>query len=312
LADGCTISADQVAAEVLGLETRFTSVQLNSADDAGHGPGLSLAWSRDGKPMGGFNNPVTAFHRLFSQENTPLAQRQAELNEQRSILDAVRVDAGNVEKRIGRDDKLKLGEYLDSIRDIEKRLAKEEQWLEKPKPSPSDPALKIVGESEGYEEIKLMYDLMVAALQTDSTRVITYRQPLETLYRSLGISYSAHNISHYPGNDERKSASELRDQKQSELFAHLIERLEATKEPDGSSLFDHVTVAMGSNIHGVHDLENCPTLLTGGGAKIKLGQHLVMPPKTALCNLWLTLLQGSGIAVEKHGDSTGTIKELIA
>ena len=107
-------------------------------------------------------------------------------------------------------------------------------------------------------------------------------------------------------------ASKLRDQKQSELLAHLIDRLKATKEPDGTSLFDHVCLSYGSNIQSIHYLDNCPTIITGGGAGVKHGRHLVMPnPKTPLCNLWLTLLQGTGIDVLSHGDSTGVIEELL-
>jgi hypothetical protein len=107
-------------------------------------------------------------------------------------------------------------------------------------------------------------------------------------------------------------ASQLRDRKQSELLAYLIDRLKASREPDGTSLFDHTCLAYGSNIHSIHYLENCPTLIAGGGAKVKLGQHLVMPKGTPLCNAWLTLLQGIGLPVTAHGDSTGVIPDLLA
>ena len=92
----------------------------------------------------------------------------------------------------------------------------------------------------------------------------------------------------------------------------LIDRLKATKEVDGSSLFDHVALAYGSNIRSIHFLANCPPVLTGGGANLKLGQHLVLPQDTPLCNVWLTMLQGLGISTERHGDSTGVVKELQA
>ena len=107
-------------------------------------------------------------------------------------------------------------------------------------------------------------------------------------------------------------ASKARDKAHSELLAGLIDKLKATKEADGSSLFDHVALAFGSNIGSIHYLTNCPTVLTGGGAKVKLGQHLVLPEDTPLCNVWLTMLQGMGINVERHGDSTGVVKELQA
>jgi hypothetical protein len=309
-----SISADQVAAEQFGRETRFNSIQLgcNDAEESGHGPGLSLAWDRQGKPISGLNTPMMAYHRLFADDATPLEQRQAMLKQQRSVLDSVRDDAKSVARGLTKTDIDKLSEYLQSIRDIETRLAKEEQWLEVPKTKPSQP-LPEPGEGKtGFEEVRLMYDLMVAALQVDATRVVTYRQPVDSFIRSLGATITGHNMSHYqPGM--RMEVSQMRDQKQSELLAELITKLKATKEPDGSSLFDHVSLSYGSNIQSIHYLDNCPTLITGGAAGVRLGQHLVMPDsKTPLCNLWLTLLQGCGVDVPSHGDSTGVIRELVA
>ena len=308
-----SISADQVAAAVLGQDTRFTSIQLgcDQAEGSGHGPGLSLAWNRQGKPVAGLNNPVSAYHRLFAEDHTPLAQRQAMLKQKRSVLDTVVDDARSVSRGLSETDADKLDEYLQSIRDIETRLSKEEQWLDVPKVKPQDIVNEPNGEIEGYEEVKVMYDLMVAAMQVDATRVLTYRQPVDTFIRSLGATISGHNMSHYTSGT-RQEVSEMRDEKQSELLAYFIDKLKASREPDGSTLFDHTSLSYGSNIQSIHYLSNCPTLITGGGAGVKHGQHLVMPdPKTPLCNLWLTLLQGSGIAVDSHGDSTGVIQDLI-
>jgi hypothetical protein len=108
-------------------------------------------------------------------------------------------------------------------------------------------------------------------------------------------------------------ASQLRDAKQAELLAGFIDKLKSVREADGSTLFDRTTLAYGSNIQSIHYLDNCPTLITGGGSQVKLGRHLVLPdPKTPLCNLWLTLLRGNGFEVAAHGDSTGVISELIS
>ena len=308
-----SISADQVAAETFGKGTRFTSIQLGceQAEDSGHGPGLSLAWNRQGKPLAGMNNPVVAYHRMFSDESTPLAERKAQLRQKRSVLDTVLDDARSVGRGLSKNDNDKLSEYLESIRDIETRLSKEEQWLGVPKARSANPPAEPTGEIAGYEEVRIMYQLMVAALQADSTRVITYRQPVESLLKSIGVTFTGHNMSHYaPG--PRMEASQLRDQKQSTLLAELIDRLKATKEPDGTSLFDHTCLSYGSNIQSIHYLDNCPTVITGGGAGVKHGRHLAMPdPKTPLCNLWLTLLQGAGVPATAHGDSTGVIKELM-
>jgi hypothetical protein len=306
-----SISADQVAARTLGKDTRYASLQLNSPDvpNAGHGPGLSLAWDASGKPMAGLDNPVLAYHRLFSDETLPLEQRLNALRQKRSVLDTVLEEAKRVQKGLGRTDADKLDEYFQSIRDIETRLSKDEQWLSIPKSKPpiSEPAPGLAGR----EEVRVMYDLIVAALQTDSTRVLSYRQPVQSLLTSLDLKVASHDMSHYqPG--ERMEASQKRDMAQSELLAGLLDKLKGVKEADGTSLFENTSLAYGSNIRTIHYLDNCPTLLSGGGAGIKLGQHLVLPKDTPLCNVWLTLLNGSGIPCERHGDSTGLVKELIA
>jgi hypothetical protein len=218
-------------------------------------------------------------------------------------------EAKRVKRGLSKTDTDKLDEYFQGIRDIETRLNKDEDWLDVPKKkAPLDepePGLK------GKAEIEIMQDLMVAALQTDSTRALTYRMPGNTLLQSLEVSHSSHNVSHYsPG--ERMEASKLRDKTHSALLARFIDKLKATNEADGSNLFDHTAVAFGSNISSIHYLTNCPTVLTGGGANLVLGQHLVLPKDTPLCNVWLTMLHGMGIDVERHGDSSGIVKELQA
>jgi hypothetical protein len=313
-----TISADQVAAAQFGMQTRLASLELDPNASvtrdviglSGHGPGLSLAWDVRGKPVAGLKGPVEAFHRLFSQDKTPVEQQKAALAERRSVLDTVLESAGDLKHRLGQRDRRKLEEYFDGIRDIETRLAKDEQWIgvAKPETSIREPEASL----EGREEIKLMYDLLVAALQTDSTRVVTYRQPVGTLLTSLGIKVFPHDMSHYhTTRAEKLDCSQKRDVAQSELLAGLLDRLKATKEPDGSSLFDHVTVAYGSNIRTGHELSNCPTILAGRGAGLKLGHNIVMPKSTPLCNAWLTILKRSGVDVEKHGDSTGVLEDLL-
>ncbi|MGC6456820.1 MAG: DUF1552 domain-containing protein [Akkermansiaceae bacterium] len=304
-----SISADQVVAKHLGQDTRFASLPLNGSDLQGHGPGLSMAWDQRGKPVAGHDDPVQVFHKLFSADEVPLEQRQAAIAENRSVLDAIMTDAKRVQRGLSKNDNDKIDEYFQGIRDIETRLNKDEDWLDVPK------AKAPLGEPEpgqkGKAEIEIMQDLMVAALQTDSTRALSYRMPGQNLLQSLDLKSSAHNVSHYsPG--ERMEASKVRDKTHSELLARLIDKLKATKEADGSSLFDHTAVAFGSNISSIHYLTNCPTIITGGGANLKLGQHLVLPENTPLCNVWLTMLQGMGIDLERHGDSSGVVKQLQA
>ena len=311
-----SISVDQVAAEQLGKDTRFTSLQLAGKEGGasgadGHGPGFSLAWNRQGKPLSAQTTPVAAFHRLFSNDNTPLEERKKRLTEQRSVLDTILSDARSVNRKLGKNDSEKLDEYLQSIREIEVRLSKEEQWLTIEKKSPKNP-LKEPGESlEGVEEMRMMYDLMAAAMEVDATRVLTYRMPVNSMIQRLGATMSAHSMSHY-SEGERRTVSESRDKANARLLAEFLDKLKGIKEADGSSLFDNSTITMGTNLSSVHTLKNCPTLVTGGGAGIQHGRHLVMDDKkTPLCNLWLSLLQGTGIKADSHGDSTRPIDQLF-
>jgi hypothetical protein len=143
--------------------------------------------------------------------------------------------------------------------------------------------------------------------------VLTYRQPGDSLLRSIDVPYTGHDLSHYERSQgDRMEFSQKKDVAQSTLLAGLIDKLKAAKEPDGSSLFDHTVLVFGSNISSVHFLNNCPTVIAGRGAGIHLGRHFLLPKDTPLCNVWLTLLNGIGIPTARHGDSTEAIKQLIA
>ena len=308
-----SISADQVAAAAFGKSTRFASLQLNGSDKdlsgPGHGSGLSLAWDNRGKPIAGLQSPLALFHRLFSAENLPMDQLRLRMAQKRSLMDAVLAEAKDLQRGLAKNDVEKLEEYFQSLREIEQRIAKEEQWQSIPKPNA--PLAQPQDHPSGVEEIRLMYELMAAALQTDSTRVLTYRLPIANLLTSLNVKVAPHDMSHYsPG--ERMEASQKRDATHAELLAALLDRLKAIRQPDGSCLLDSTTVVFGSNLSHVHTLTNCPTLIAGGGAGIKRGHHLVASKDTPLCNAWLALLQGSGVPAERHGDSTGPLKELLA
>ncbi|SMP68979.1 Protein of unknown function [Neorhodopirellula lusitana] len=305
-----TISVDQVAANQFGSETRYASLHLDGDDLGGHGTG-SISWNQSGKPILGLQNPVALYHKLFSSDSIPFEQRQAMLSKERSALDTVLSDARSIKHGLTKTDVDKLDEYFESIRDIEKRIAKEESWLQVPKKTPPS-SVKEPGEGlEGAPAVEAAYDLMVAAMQVDATRVFTYRLPADSFCASIGADNSAHNLSHYAGK-ELTGESIRRDQAHAKLLAHLIGKLKSANEADGSSLFDNVTVVFGSNLRTKHSLNNCPTLVAGGGAGFKHGRHLVMKEdKTPLCNLWLSALRGSGIQAESFGDSTGVIDELF-
>ena len=306
-----SISTDQVIAQQVGHATRFASLPIIQDDkfNGGHGPGLSLAWDKKGKSIGGIKDPLKVFHKLFSADDLPLEQRQAAIAENRSVLDTVFKDAKRAQRGLYKTDTDKLDEYFQGIRDIEIRLKKDEDWLDVPKTKAplSEPKSGL----KGKDEIEMIYKLMIAALQTDSTRAITYRLPVGTLLESIDAGFAPHTVSHYsPG--PRMEASQKRDKANCQLLSGLIDQLKATKEADGSSLFDNTTVVFGGGVRSIHYLDNLPTLITGRGSNLKLGQNIVLPKNTPLCNVWLTLLYGMGIKVERHGDSTGVIKELQA
>lgn len=203
-----TISVDQVAAEQFGRDTRFASLVLgNPGGEGGHGGPVS--WNRQGKPVADTQDPVAVFHKLFSDEKTPLAQRQAELARQKSVLDTVMEEARDAARGLGKEDSDKLAEYLDSIREIEVRLTKDAEWLTVPKTKPQSPIAEPKKGISGEQEVRLMYDLMITAFQTDATRVFAYRQPVNSLLRSRGVNLEGHSMSHYDMGP-RKEASQTR------------------------------------------------------------------------------------------------------
>ena len=305
-----TISADQVAAQEIGKHTRFDSIQIDGGNVTGdgHGPGLSMAWDSKGKPLGAQNHPVQLYRHLFSGSKVPMEEVQRRLAEKRSVLDTMMGNAKQLQKKLGHTDKDKLDEYFESVRKLENRLAKEEAWLDVPRPKAPIAEPKV---SAGRALIEVTYDLMVLAMQTDSTRIMSLRQPVQSLLNSENIKVAGHDISHYHGNAEKKAASQQRDRIQSELFAGFIDRLKATKEADGSSLFDHTCLVYGSNIRTGHSLDNCPTIVAGGASGIKLGHNHVFKAETPLNNLWLTLLNQMGVRARKHGDSTGLLEDIM-
>lgn len=308
-----TISCDQVAAKYLGRDTRYSSLQITSTDTndfSGYGKGLSLSWDINGKPLSGVTEPFRLYDKLFGGSDMSYEEKLAMLQQRKSILDAFVANLKTLKNKASKIDRDKLEEYSQSIREIENSIQKEKMWSNKAKPkvSYSKPAEKINGE----EEMKAMYEMIVLALQTDSTRVITYRQPIKGILNSLGLNYDGHQLSHYNGSQPRTIASEKKDLKVMELYSGFIDRLKEVKEVDGSRLFDNCLVSFGSNLRSGHMLKNVPAFLTGNiGAQIKHGRHIEMPKDTALCNLWLTMLKLCDVPVEKFGDSDGEIKELF-
>ena len=159
-----------------------------------------------------------------------------------------------------------------------------------------------------------MYDLIIVALQTDSTRVISYRQPVCSVLAGMGITLKAHSLSHYGFSQPRTLASRQRDQKCIELFAHFLDRLKEARDIDGSRLYDSCIVSYGTNLRSGHELKNLPAIVSGGAGKdIKHGRHIMLPQEnTPLANYWLTLMQQADVPVDKFSHSTGNLPELLS
>lgn len=308
-----SISCDVVASLHLGRDMRYSFLSLDSKsrEQNGHGPGLSMSWSQAGKPVSGIPGPAELYSLLFGQIKETPEQMKNRLTSKRSILDIVLKDAKSMNPKISKTDKDKLEEYFQSIREIEGGLEKEELWANKPKPKVDFQAPN--PNAEGESEIKLSYQLIALALQTNQTPVVSYRQPMSSVLNSWGLNFTPHSLSHYNGSKPRTEAQDIRDQKHSGLLAYFIDILKRTKDIDGSSLYDHTILSWGTNIRTSHMLKDVPVIITGGGGRdIKHGRHLVLPKEnTPLGNLWLTLMQQVGVPVESFGNSNGNIPELL-
>ena len=311
-----SISCDQLAARQLGTDTRFPSLVLSAQEpdgssNSGHGPGLSLSWDDGGNPIPGIERPLDLYRTLFATPNDDPQAIHRRLTNKQSILDIVQLDGSSLNRRLGKADREKLDEYFTGLRQVELGLERQARWADTPKPrAPFDaPAEGLTGE----EAIRLMENMIIIALQTDATRVVSYRLPVCSLLESMGVSLKAHSLSHYGFSQPRIEASRQRDTKCMELFANFLDRLKEAKDFDGRPLFDRCIVSYGTNLRSGHELKNLPALLSGGGAPdIRHGSHLVLPQEdTPLANYWLTLLQQAGVSAEYFSHSTGIVPELL-
>jgi len=314
------ISMDQIIANTLGQETPLPSLELGlEGADTVNGVGTCdvgfscayqnrLAWSGPSTPLPVETNPRVVFDRLFGNvDSTDPVVRRARLRRQNSIIDSVLDKVERLQGDLGRRDRAKLDEYLQSVREIERRIQNAEaQGRELP--LVESPA----GIPVSYDEhARLMFDMQTLALQTDTTRVITFqigREQSGATYPQIGVSDSHHPISHHGGDKNKIESLAKINAYHANLFAYFLEKLATTGDGD-ASLLDNVITLYGSAISegNSHDIRNLPILLAGGGAgRIKGGRHVKYPERTQrLTNLQLTLLNKLGVATETFGDSTG-------
>ena len=316
------VSMDQLAARRLGQETQLASLELSleSAERAGScDPGYScayantLCWSSPTTPLPMASDPRAVFERLFGTDGTtdPAAWLAARRHD-RSLLDMVTAKVARLSGELGPRDRVKLNEYLEAVRDVERRIQMAEQQTTRELPSMDQP----VGVPDSFEaHAKLMFDLQVLAYQADLTRVITFMMGHETsnrAYPAIGVPDSHHALSHHGGDKTSIERLKKVDSHLVSMFAHYVERLASTPDGEGS-LLDSVMILYGSgmsdgNRHDHHDL---PTLLVGGGAgQLKGGRHVRVAKDTPNTNLFLTMLDKLGVPTDTMGDSTGTLQTL--
>lgn len=302
-----TISLDQFAAEHIGGETRFASLPLSCE-------GFSLSWTRSGAIVPSDSWPSGVFARLFLEGRPDEVQAQARrLRDGQSILDAVGEQSKSLQSGLGSNDREKLDEYFTSVRELERRLARAEEWSKKPKPKvEAKPPQNVANPADLVGKTRLWFDLIHLALQTDSTRLVT----LQLLGTSAvppvqGVSFGHHDLSHH-GKDPTKieQLKKVEIEKMKTLRDFLV-KLKETKE-DGASLLDRTMVFFSSNLGdaSTHGVKNMPIVFAGGG--FKHGQHLAFDPKNhpPLSNLFVSMLQRLGIEADRFGSSKGTLTGL--
>lgn len=316
------ISMDQIAARELGRHTKLASLELSldSNDTSGASdPGYSraytstISWRSSTTPLPMENNPRRVFERLFgdSASSDPSARR-IRARRQRSVLDAVNDKISQLNRELGSADRAKFEDYVEAVRDAERRIENSEKTASREVPLVEHPASI---PPTFAQHAKLMYDLCVLAYQSDLTRVITFMLTREfsgRTYPELGINEAHHPLSHHQGFPDRIASLAKIDAYHVTLFSSFLNRLKLT--PDGGgTLLEHAMVIYGAgmadgNAHSPYDL---PILLAGGAdGELKGGRHVRYTKNTPLANLHLTLLDKLGVHVDKIGDSTGEFQDL--
>ena len=306
-----SISLDQFAAERMGVRTRFPYLALDVGVEGRNG----LSWTSSGAAIPAESKPSAVYRRLFVQ-GTPseVAEQVRRLREGRSILDSVADRASGLSRTLGATDRDKLDQYFTSVRDLEKRLVKSEEWEQHPKPKVTEPAPADIDDPGALiERSRLMYGLARLALETDSTRIITIKidENNNPRVNLPGVTQGHHSLTHHGSKEEKVDELKLVETAQMKVFGELLTALKATKE-DSRALLDHTMVLHGSNLGNAnsHDNRNLPIILAGGG--FRHGQHLVFDPKNnaPLPNLYVSMLQRLGIEAGKFATSTGTLRGL--
>jgi len=317
-----SISMDQIAAKQFSKETQLASLELGIESNAMLGScdgGAScaytntIAWSSETTPLPIENDPRAVFERLFGTSgSTDKVARLARIEQDRSILDFVGQQINSLQRRIGPGDKVRVTEYLDSVRDVERRIQMAEQQNSRELPVVDQP----IGIPADYaEHARLMMDMLALAYQTDLTRVSTFMLAKEVSGRSypeIGVADSHHPVSHHQDEPAKLERLYKINEYHFRQFAYLVDKLSKLPDGDGNML-DHTLFLYGTGISdsNTHFHDDLPIALVGGkAAGIRGGRYVRYPKGTPLTNLHVTILQNMGVPVEHMGDSTGTVDRL--
>jgi len=311
---GTTI--DQIAAQRIGQDTPLPSIELSIEEVAlSCGSGYACAysntisWKTPTTPLPMENNPQVVFEKLFG-DGSNNADRLARKQQSRSLLDSVMDQVASLQRELPASDRTRLGEYLDDVREIERRIQKAENQIPADLKLPEAP----VGVPESFDEhFKIMYDLQVLAFRAEITRVATLMYARDTsgaVYPQSGIRDGFHVASHHSNNRANMDKFALINKYHVEMLAYFLDKLKSTPDGDGN-LLDHSMVLYGSSMSNgnQHDHDPLPVILAGGASgQLNGGRHMTYAPHTPMSNLLLSMLDKLGIQADKHGDSTGKLE----
>jgi hypothetical protein len=318
------VSVDQFAAQHIGDQTRFASLELScdgvrksGACDSGYSCAyqFNVSWRSETAPVSPESNPRLVFERLFGSGNASERQKSFELRNarQKSVLDFVLDDARDLNRELGRNDQQKLDEYLTGVREIEQRIQRAERFGPLPDPKADTPA----GIPTDYQQhLRLMMDMLVLAFQTDSTRMSTFMLAHDGSNRSfkeIGVSDGHHNLSHHQNNPEILAKIAQIDQFYTAQLAYFLQRLRDTKESGGRSILDNSMIVYCSGLSdgNRHAHDNLPVILAGrAGGVLTPGRHVNLGEKTPMTNLYVRMLNILGVPDDRFGDSTDALKSV--
>lgn len=307
-------TCDQVAAEYIGKDTKFSSLVIAANDKdklkGGNGPGMrSISWSKEGRHISGIEGALKLYTALYGDHSVSKEKLASQFAQKKSIMDFLVRDIKSLNSKLSKGDQQVLDQYTSSLREVELNLARSFdlssekgslQHLEKPPE-----------ELSGIDDVKLTYDLMALAMEADYTRVISYMLPVDSILKSMNLNVGSHDMSHFRGADSI-AAHNARDEMNMEMLAYFFDRLKNIKQPDGNSLFHHSMITFASGLRFRHTRGNLPILFAGyGGGGIKQGLNVVNPKDTAINNLWFSQLRHINPKLEKWHNSQNNVSEIF-